>query len=225
MVLGIPHLGDVLSNLPFIVTGIWGLLLLRRYSVDRNRVENPQEVWPLLVGFLGIVLVGPGSAYYHWNPINETLVWDRLPIAVSFMGIFCMMLGERIHVRIAHYLLFPLSLLAVFSVGWWYFSELSGQGDLRLYGWIIFFPMVGIPLLLLLFPAKYSNGRYIYDMLGFYVVAKFFEYVDKETYELTEGIVSGHTLKHLFAAVATWSLVRYIQKRRVISYKNNMKTG
>ena len=225
MLLGIPHMGDVLSNFPFIFTGLWGLLLLWRYSGDRKRIESTYEVWPLLVGFLGIALVGPGSAYYHWNPINETLVWDRLPIAVGFMGIFCMMLGERIHVRIGQYLLAPLSLLAAFSVGWWYFSELSGQGDLRLYGWVIFFPMVGIPLLLLMFPAKYSNGRYIFDMLGFYVVAKFFEYVDKESYELTGGIISGHTLKHLFAAVATWSLIRYIQNRRVIPDVEKVKTS
>ena len=34
--------------------------------------------------FLGILLTGFGSAYYHLEPNDQTLFWDRLPMAISF---------------------------------------------------------------------------------------------------------------------------------------------
>ena len=44
--------------------------------------------------FLGIALTGFGSSYYHWDPNDRTLFWDRLPMALSFMAILAIVIGE-----------------------------------------------------------------------------------------------------------------------------------
>jgi hypothetical protein len=67
---GIPNFWNVVSNLPFIVVGAAGL---------RQFYRDPAT----LALFLGIFLTGFGSSYYHWNPNNDTLFWDRLPMTLG----------------------------------------------------------------------------------------------------------------------------------------------
>ncbi|MGH7060975.1 MAG: hypothetical protein ACREFH_11345, partial [Stellaceae bacterium] len=63
---GIPNFWNVVSNLPFIAVGAVGLARFR---------GNPAEI----VLFSGFLLTGIGSSYYHWDPNDGTLFWDRLP--------------------------------------------------------------------------------------------------------------------------------------------------
>jgi hypothetical protein len=42
--LGIPNFGDVVSNLPFAIVGIWGLIFLLRPSAQ-NRFADPRQRW------------------------------------------------------------------------------------------------------------------------------------------------------------------------------------
>ena len=78
----IPNFFDVTSNLPFLFVGVWGL-----WMVGRCHFLDPVERWPYVVLFIGIFLTCFGSAYYHWTPNNQTLVWDRLPMTIAFMGL------------------------------------------------------------------------------------------------------------------------------------------
>src|SRR5262245_63120081 len=71
--LGIPHFWNVVSNLPFVLVGAIGL-----WQFGRDRAS--------FVLFLGVFLTGFGSAYYHWDPNDDTLFWDRLPMALTFMA-------------------------------------------------------------------------------------------------------------------------------------------
>jgi hypothetical protein len=73
---GIPNCWNVLSNLPFLAVGVTGL-----WAVRRARVSASVE-WMYGVLFLGVLLTGLGSAYYHWHPDNDTLVWDRIPMTL-----------------------------------------------------------------------------------------------------------------------------------------------
>jgi len=45
-------------------------------------------------------------------------------------------------------------------------------------------------------------------VIFFYVLAKLFELGDEAVFEATGHIVSGHTLKHLAAALAAWPVIR-----------------
>jgi hypothetical protein len=210
--LGVPNFLNVVSNLPFVVVGVLGLgLFLRHGRPTLARAER----WPLLVLFGGVLLTGFGSAYYHVAPDNDRLVWDRLPMTVAFMGLFASMIGERIGVRAGAWLLWPLVWLGVASVLTWHLGERRGAGDLRLYGFVQFYPLLTIPLLLYLFPARYTCGGYVLVALGWYLLAKGLEthFVDHGIYAAGQ-LVSGHTLKHLAAALGAYWLFRMVKYRR-----------
>jgi hypothetical protein len=94
------------------------------------------------------------------------------------------------------------------SVVWWHYTERIGPGDIRLYMWVQFFPMIAIPLLLWFFymPKARAKVPIFIWMVAWYVVAKVFEQLDYPIYHVLG--VSGHSLKHLAAAVSTWYFVR-----------------
>ncbi len=214
VILGIPNFLDVTSNVPFLLVGVLGLWQLVQFREDRSRLILPQETLPLAVAFGGTVLICAGSAYYHWHPANDTLVWDRLPMTLAFMGIFSMILAERINVKVGVTLLLPLLIAGVASVAYWHVTEQAGQGDLRPYGLVQFLPLLLIPVILLLFPARYSGTRYLWEMIGWYLAAKALEFLDAAVWDWTGGWIAGHSLKHCAAAWGIYALVRYLKHRR-----------
>ncbi|HZY89998.1 MAG TPA: hypothetical protein VFE78_34565 [Gemmataceae bacterium] len=215
--LGVPNFLNVASNLPFVVVGLLGLGLLLRHDAvgPAGAVLARAERWPFLVLFAGVLLTGFGSAYYHLAPDNDRLVWDRLPMTVAFMGLFASMIGERIGVRAGAWLLWPLVWLGVASVLAWHLGERRGAGDLRLYGFVQFYPLLTIPLLIYLFPARYTHAGGVFVALGWYLLAKVLELgpVDHGIYSAGQ-LVSGHTLKHLAAALGAYWLFRMVKYRR-----------
>lgn len=214
--LGIPNFGDVVSNLPFAIIGIWGLALLKRSNLkqgSRHFIE-PREQWPYLAVFVGLFLTAFGSSWYHLDPNNETLVWDRLPMTVTFMGMVAAMIMERISVRLGLWLLTPLLLIGMGSVLQWHLSEVRGAGDLRFYASVQAYSALVI-LLALLFPPRYTQGRYLGYVVGFYALAKALEFFDKTIFAALR-VVSGHTLKHLAAAAAGCSILRMVQTRNPV---------
>jgi hypothetical protein len=95
-VFGISHFFDVVSNLGFLVVGVWGVVFVMKANSGANGTFlHPGERWPYFFFFLGVLLTAFGSAYYHWAPDNARLVWDRLPMAMGFMGLLAAVLAER----------------------------------------------------------------------------------------------------------------------------------
>jgi hypothetical protein len=170
------------------------------------------ERWPYVIFFLGVALVSFGSTYYHLAPDNARLVWDRLPMALAFMSFLAAMVSERVSLRTGLVLLPALLALGIGSVLSWHWSELAGRGDLRLYGFVQFYPAVSVLLLVLLFPPRYTRTGDLVGIAGFYAMAKVFEVSDREIFALG-GLVSGHTLKHLAAALATYWVLRMLKLR------------
>lgn len=207
--LSVPNGCDVLSNLGFLVVGAWGLAVARR----RSSFADPRERWPWLVMFAGVALTSAGSAWYHLEPTNASLLWDRLPMTLGFMGLFSALVGERVSVRAGVALLGPLVLVGLASVVYWAVTEERGAGDLRPYLVVQVYPLATILLLLALFPARYTRGADLLVGLGWYVAAKLVERHDRGIFELL-GVVSGHTLKHVFAAVGAGWLVWMLAVRR-----------
>jgi hypothetical protein len=195
---GIPNFWNVVSNLPFAFIGAVGLWQFHR---------DPATV----VFFAGVFLTAFGSAYYHWSPSDGTLFWDRLPMTIAFSGVLAAAVEERIDERTGRLLLWPMVVLGVISMLVWRWT-----GDLRLYGWVQFFPILSLPVMFALLKPKYTGTMYWIVGAGWYVLAKILEYTDSAIYSAGH-LLSGHTLKHLAAAAATYAILRYYQTRRPIA--------
>lgn len=109
-------------------------------------------------------------------------------------------------------LLFPLLLLGVGSVVYWHFTEQAGHGDLRLYGVVQFYPVLLIPAILWLFPARFTHSGYLFAMIGVYALAKISEHFDAELLAFGQ-VVSGHTAKHLIASLPIWLMLQMLRTR------------
>ena len=206
-VLGIPNGLNVLSNLAFVLVGGWGLGQVWRYRKAIGAVTAP------LLFYAGIVLTGFGSGYYHLAPRNETLLWDRLPMALAFMAFLILLIGDYISTAWGRRLLLPFLAAGLGSVWYWHVTEQQGYGDLRPYLLVQFLPMLIIPLILLLYPVKAGRtGKNLWPVLGFYVLAKIAENWDAVIYADTGGWCSGHTLKHLLAATGSAWVVKYLHR-------------
>lgn len=213
--LGVPNAANVLSNAGFLLVGALGLRFLVRSHAVEASFREPAERWPYAVFFGGLLLTGVGSAYYHWAPGNPRLAWDRLPLAITIMGLLAAVVAERIGVRIALRLQAPLVAFAAGSVGYWAWTEQRGVGDLRAYALVQFFPLVAIPLMLWWLPPRYTGGVGLLAAAGIYALAKVPELADGAIFSAT-GVVSGHTLKHLLAALAGYAVLLMLERRRAV---------
>lgn len=164
---------------------------------------------------MGLFLTAFGSAWYHLNPNNSTLVWDRLPMTITFMGMVAAVIMERINLRLGLWLLPLLLLIGLGSVLQWHWSETRGMGDLRFYAAVQAYSALVI-LLTLFFPARYTEGRYLGFVIAFYALAKALESFDKPIFAVLR-VVSGHTLKHLAAAAAGYCILRMVQTRKPVT--------
>src|SRR5262249_16650233 len=145
-----------------------------------------------------------------WDLGGGRLFGDGLRIAVCFMAILAVVVGERVSARLGAALLWPLLATGLFSLLLWRWT-----GDLRLYGWVQFFPCLALLLLLLLFPPKYTGTFYWVIAPVLYSLPQLFEFQD---YPVNANfILSGHTLKHFFAATACFAVLRYFQTRQPIA--------
>lgn len=181
--LGIPSFWNVISNAPFAIVGILGLVALKD-AVSR-------------ILFSGVFLTAFGSAYYHWAPDDASLVWDRLPMTIVFMTLFALVIQERTRTQIND-LLPVLLICGIASVLWWRFS-----GNLWPYVLVQFLPMLTVPALLVVRPG--TPG--LWPVIACYGLAKIAEQFDAAIYSVFP--LSGHTWKHLLGALATWYILRW----------------
>jgi len=199
---GIPHFADVISNLGFALTALWGWVRL----APARQHPDIRSGW---VGYrlflIGLFLTALGSSWYHLAPDNASLVWDRLPIAVACGGLLAGVRGDVRHEE-SRKLAAWLALAAVLSVAWWYFTDLSGNGDLRPYLLLQVLPILLIPLWQWIYRMPAADRLAFGSALAMYVVAKFAELNDHEIAAVL-GVASGHTLKHLLATGAAALIV------------------
>lgn len=212
--LGIANFMDVISNLPFLFVGVAGLWS----AFDRRtRFATAAERWPYAVLFLGVVATSAGSAYYHLAPGNAGLVWDRLPMTLGFMGLLSAVLAERVNRKLG---LLSLPLLVAFgvaSVAYWNATEIGGHGDLRPYLLVQFGSLLIVLVSLLLFSSRYTEQKWLSAALAGYALAKVLETFDSNVYG-TLRVVSGHTLKHLAAAAASYCVVEMLKRREIKAF-------
>ena len=208
---GIAHFWNVVTNIPFILLGIIGFFKIYKQDL-KGRLPHLFKAY--LTFFMGLVLTGLGSAYYHLNPSNSTLVGDRMAITITFMSFFVLIFGESISTRTASRLLVPLLFLGISSVVYWNITENLGTGDLRFYALVQFLPMLLIPLILLFYGSCLSGRRWILAIILVYGAAKIAEMYDQQIYELIG--FSGHSLKHLIAAFGAFLFLKGFEVRKPI---------
>lgn len=140
--LGIPHFGDVASNLAFLLAGLCGLLFLSKESSEKQFVD-PIERRPYLFVFFGLVLTAFASAYYHLAPDNARLVWDRLPMILVFMPFVAALIAERVNLKLGLWMLPILTVVGLASVFYWHRTEAHGSGDIRFYATVQAYAFLG----------------------------------------------------------------------------------
>jgi hypothetical protein len=213
--LEIPNSLDTVSNLAFLIPGIWGLWALWRKH-DRIQLECAPERVAYTIVFMGAALTCFGSAWYHLSPDNSGLFWDRLPMTIVFTSLLGAVIGERISARALAFSLGPLLIAGAASVLYWRWTEAQGQGNLWPYAAAQYLSLAVILLLIWFFPSRYTHDSGLAVVIALYALAKVAEAADRTIFRMA-GIVSGHTLKHLIAAYAAWALVNMLRQRTVQS--------
>ena len=124
----------------------------------------------------GVILTAFGSAYYHWRPTTSRLFWDRLPMTIAFSGVFSKSLGIT---------QFEALFAGVVSVLHWHSYNDLGPYVVFQYGGVL--------------GTAYQNPGLA---VALYIAAKMCEQYDRSIYSTTNYLISGHTCKHLLAALA-----------------------
>ncbi len=204
---GIPHALNVLSNAPFLIIGLWGLVAT--IVASDKACQTRAERWAFAIVFASLVAVAFGSSYYHWLPDNQRLFWDRLGIGLLLMALLGVTFMERVSMKIGVWLLPLLVLVGIGVTLVW-----KVTGDLRAYILAQALAIVGLPFLLAVRPPRYDRGQDLALVAVLYILAKGAEALDAPIWALTHTI-SGHTLKHLLAAAATAMLLFHLSRRRI----------
>lgn len=209
----IPNTWDVISNIAFLYPALVGFSFLKSIQGDSHLLIQPQEKVAWLVFFFGVFLTALGSAYYHWEPNNLTLVWDRLPMTICFMALLSAIWQERVKPDVGARLLGPLLVFGILSVIYWAYTEFQGEGDLRPYILVQFGTILLLAGILIRYPVSplARNNQYFIWAIIWYGLAKLLEHEDALVFELTKEWVSGHSLKHLAAAVSVHQFVFYLR--------------
>lgn len=197
--LGVDNAIDVLTNIGFLVVALLGLR-----AVAQSPAADDGDKARRLTGFItfaAVLATAFGSTWFHLNPTHETLLWDRLPMAIGFSSLVCLLIVDRISARAGLWMLGGLTTFALWSIyQWQYLNFATPYTALQ----------VGSILAVLLMAWLHSKGRianrYIWLTALGYVIAKVFEALDRPLFELT-GFISGHSLKHIMAALALYALV------------------
>lgn len=204
--LGIPNFGDVVSNAAFLFAALAGAWAMRGERF-RAMPAAPRRAYRTM--FAGLALTAFGSAWYHWAPSDARLVWDRLPMTLVFMPLLAATLAERLHWR-SDLPLVALCLLGVASVAGWKFG-----GNLTPY----LVAQVGAILLLLacvlLLPSQWTGRGALFAAMGWYLVAFLCERGDHAVFAFTRGMVSGHTCKHIAAALALYCVAAMLRRQQL----------
>lgn len=193
-ILCLPHAWNVLSNLPIFFIGVIGIWCVASQKLSSDLLSY------LMTFFVTVMLTGFGSAWYHYQPSNESLFYDRLPLSLALAALYVYWLGRWQSRQLLH-LFVPILLISALTVLWWRYTESRGVGDLRAYGLVQFGALLSAPIIVETSHHRLAARQAVYPVLLMYVVAKLCETFDAQILQLG-NMVSGHALKHIFVAVA-----------------------
>ena len=205
-----PHIADVLSNLPFALWGLAGLMTLPGAKLDRTSAGLSA------LFFIGLMITAFASSWYHLQPDNTGLVIDRLGMTVAFAGLLGLAAADRISSLARAMLSWLVLILGLLSVWLW---SMSGN----VLPWLVL--QFGGMALVLWFATR-PPVQSIHSTLAvrwgvvilIYAIAKVFELTDHAVYDSTAHLISGHSLKHIVASFAAWPVISAIKQGRILSF-------
>ncbi|MFD1710511.1 hypothetical protein FVQ98_06580 [Ottowia sp. GY511] len=212
MLAGVPHALDVLTNLAFGGVATWGLWVACR--VPRGALPVVQRVLAVLL-FIGLLGTAVGSSLYHLAPDNAGLTLDRLGMALPFAALLGLAAADRISARAGVVLALVIAVAAPTSA---LLDALTGN----MTPWTVL-QTSGLVLLLALAtqrPRPQALGFSLLAVVLTYAAAKGLELADAPVFAWTAGAVSGHSLKHVVAALAVWPVVCALARKRVASARH-----
>ncbi|MFZ3229430.1 MAG: ceramidase domain-containing protein [Pseudobdellovibrio sp.] len=201
---GIPNSLDVVSNFAFFLVGVLGIR-----NVFKTRRLHSKVIFSFgIILSIASLLVAIGSAYFHLNPNPVSLIWDRLPMTLGFATIAAMVITDRVDPQMGVWIfsiLLPIGLLSVIGYG-------NSWVTLKLYiafqtGTIAFLALAIIFLKQQNLPNSLLRASVI-----LYVIAKITEKLDRNIFNIAT-FISGHTLKHLFAAAAIYIILSFYKSK------------
>jgi hypothetical protein len=212
--LTVPNFTNVASNLAFVLAGAWALAWFwtERYRLLGARFRTRTELGLYASFFAAAVLVGLGSGYYHWMPSNATLFWDRFPMTLAVAALTGAFLAERVDGRAGVAAAIALAFALPGTLVYWRMSEAGGAENLWPYLVGLYGSLGVATLVLLLFPSPYTHGGQALVAVAWYAAAMPFDkLLDGWVYSLG-GVIGGHAVKHLLAALAMlwlfWFMLR-----------------
>jgi hypothetical protein len=209
----LPCAADVLSNLPFALWGLAGLLILP--SVKQHRAITGLAA----LFFTGLIVTAAASSWYHLQPDNDGLAIDRLGMTVAFAGLLGLAAADRASIRAGLMLSGLVLALGPLSVWVW-----SMSGDLLPWLLLQFGGMALILWLATRRPLPNAKGALHGSLtmrwgtvILIYTAAKVLELADHAIYDLTSQLISGHSLKHIVASFAAWPVISAIKQGRIFN--------
>lgn len=189
----LPHACDVLTNLPF---ALLGAFMLWRLSSQRKQLSKTEYSLAALTG-VGLLATALGSSIYHLQPADAGLALDRAGMGLAFAGVLGLAAATRISDRAGTALAVAVALLAPLAALWdWRTGNMTPWAVLQGGG-------AALLLVLALRPARAGALLItLWPVLLAYAIAKALELADAPVLALTQGLISGHSAKHLVAALA-----------------------
>lgn len=199
---GVPHALDVLTNLPFALAGVMGLWALVRWLRGVAGAERATTAGLCSLFFGGLLLTAVGSSLYHWQPSDATLLWDRAGMLVAFAGVAGLAVAGRIGQR-------PAWVTALWMLGAGTLALRTWEATGQFLPWAVLQGGGMLLVLALAWRAQRPAALHVSlaALIGWYALAKVLELGDHMVWEWTQGVVSGHSLKHVAAALAAWPVI------------------
>jgi hypothetical protein len=203
--LGLPHAADVLSNLPFAAMGAWGLAWLRRLPAAAGMGAAQRVLAGVFFG--GLLLTTLCSSVYHWAPGNGGLFIDRLGMSLAFAGLLGLAAADRIGSRAGWAL---AAVVAVAAPGTAFID--AWTGNMTPWAALQGGALALLAALALRRPRQGALGFSLVAVIALYALAKALELADAPVFSLTGGLISGHSAKHVAAALAAWPVAHALRR-------------
>ena len=135
--------------------------------------------------YINIILLSFTSIYYHLNPNKDSIIYDMIFVVGTHTAAIMYLLNKDIKNYIY--------ILGIYSVYYAYIYD-----DRRLYELIKYSSSIYF-IYHIYINKRLSN--YSYLLILFYLIQDYVAKYDKYIYNITNQIISGHTLKHIIGSI------------------------